>query len=248
MPKNQARTGKAATIRAHRRTITTSFQNTVVTNDVSACTCAATAAECHRKTTRPTCAGESKSLSPPHTHRNCQHAPGSASCSQLRQQACDEKLFLQRHCELPRRASKEFAYAAVQLHNTQPPETFRPATDRKRTPSLRCSCPFLPPVVTWENSGSSAPASRLPMTKPWPSTSSPRILAKRYVKCVTRPATNCCSPACASFRALESSHNGGMITSSTQLDHPIVHVNPAFERITGYRPEEVIGQKAALAR
>ncbi|WP_306604400.1 bifunctional diguanylate cyclase/phosphodiesterase [Azonexus sp.] len=42
-------------------------------------------------------------------------------------------------------------------------------------------------------------------------------------------------------RALESSLNGVMITSSTQLDHPIVYVNPAFERITGYAAEEVIG-------
>ncbi|HEX5802593.1 MAG TPA: EAL domain-containing protein [Azospira sp.] len=43
-------------------------------------------------------------------------------------------------------------------------------------------------------------------------------------------------------RALESSSNGVMITSSTQLDHPIVYVNPAFERITGYRAPEVVGQ------
>ncbi|NHC06099.1 putative bifunctional diguanylate cyclase/phosphodiesterase [Azonexus fungiphilus] len=43
-------------------------------------------------------------------------------------------------------------------------------------------------------------------------------------------------------RALESSLNGVMITSSTQLDHPIVYVNPAFERITGYSAEEVIGE------
>jgi diguanylate cyclase (GGDEF)-like protein/PAS domain S-box-containing protein len=43
-------------------------------------------------------------------------------------------------------------------------------------------------------------------------------------------------------RALESSSNGVMITSSTQLDHPIVYVNPAFERISGYSAEEVIGQ------
>ena len=43
-------------------------------------------------------------------------------------------------------------------------------------------------------------------------------------------------------RALDSSCNGVMITSSTQLDHPIVYVNPAFERITGYNASEVIGQ------
>ena len=43
-------------------------------------------------------------------------------------------------------------------------------------------------------------------------------------------------------RAMDSSLNGVMITSSTQLDHPIVYVNPAFERITGYSAEEVIGQ------
>lgn len=43
-------------------------------------------------------------------------------------------------------------------------------------------------------------------------------------------------------RALDSSLNGVMITSSTQLDHPIVYVNPAFERITGYRAAEVIGR------
>jgi len=42
-------------------------------------------------------------------------------------------------------------------------------------------------------------------------------------------------------RALESSSNGVMITSSTQLDHPIIYVNPAFERITGYASAEVIG-------
>ncbi|MBW7900725.1 MAG: EAL domain-containing protein [Rhodocyclaceae bacterium] len=42
-------------------------------------------------------------------------------------------------------------------------------------------------------------------------------------------------------RALESSSNGVMITSSTQLDHPIVYVNPAFERITGYSAAEAVG-------
>lgn len=43
-------------------------------------------------------------------------------------------------------------------------------------------------------------------------------------------------------RALDSSSNGVMITSSTQLDHPIVYVNPAFERISGYSAAEVVGQ------
>ena len=43
-------------------------------------------------------------------------------------------------------------------------------------------------------------------------------------------------------RALESSSNGVMITCSTQLDHPIVYVNPAFERITGYCAAEAVGQ------
>lgn len=35
-------------------------------------------------------------------------------------------------------------------------------------------------------------------------------------------------------RAIESSVNGFLITSCTEPDHPIVYVNPAFERITGY--------------
>lgn len=42
-------------------------------------------------------------------------------------------------------------------------------------------------------------------------------------------------------RALESCSNGVMITSSTQADHPIVYVNPGFERITGYAASEVLG-------
>jgi diguanylate cyclase (GGDEF)-like protein/PAS domain S-box-containing protein len=42
-------------------------------------------------------------------------------------------------------------------------------------------------------------------------------------------------------RALESSSNGIMITSAAHLEHPITYVNPAFERITGYRASEVIG-------
>lgn len=42
-------------------------------------------------------------------------------------------------------------------------------------------------------------------------------------------------------QALVSSSNGIMITRSDDDDHSIVYVNPAFERITGYRADEVMG-------
>lgn len=44
-------------------------------------------------------------------------------------------------------------------------------------------------------------------------------------------------------KALASSSNGIMITRSNQDDHSIVYVNPAFERITGYSAQEVIGME-----
>ncbi len=44
-------------------------------------------------------------------------------------------------------------------------------------------------------------------------------------------------------QALVSSSNGIMITRSDKHDHSIVYVNPAFERITGYGAEEVIGRE-----
>jgi len=44
-------------------------------------------------------------------------------------------------------------------------------------------------------------------------------------------------------QALASSSNGIMITRSGAEDHSIVYVNPAFERITGYRADEVIGRE-----
>lgn len=42
-------------------------------------------------------------------------------------------------------------------------------------------------------------------------------------------------------RAMNSSSNGIVITDPTQSDNPIIYVNPCFERMTGYRSDEVIG-------
>jgi diguanylate cyclase (GGDEF)-like protein/PAS domain S-box-containing protein len=43
-------------------------------------------------------------------------------------------------------------------------------------------------------------------------------------------------------RAMEASGNGILITDCQQPDNPLVYVNPAFERITGYRADEVLGR------
>ncbi|MDD5388599.1 MAG: PAS domain S-box protein [Gallionellaceae bacterium] len=43
-------------------------------------------------------------------------------------------------------------------------------------------------------------------------------------------------------RALEASGNGIVITDCRQADNPIVYVNPAFERITGYQAAEALGR------
>ncbi|MGQ0709052.1 MAG: EAL domain-containing protein [Rhodoferax sp.] len=43
-------------------------------------------------------------------------------------------------------------------------------------------------------------------------------------------------------RAVDSSANGIMISEVALPDHPIVYVNPAFERITGYSAAEVLGR------
>lgn len=42
-------------------------------------------------------------------------------------------------------------------------------------------------------------------------------------------------------RAIESSVNAILITDATRTGNPITYVNPAFERITGYSADEVIG-------
>ena len=45
-------------------------------------------------------------------------------------------------------------------------------------------------------------------------------------------------------QAIESSANGIMISDSTLPDKPIIYVNPAFERITGYAASAVFGRNA----
>ena len=41
--------------------------------------------------------------------------------------------------------------------------------------------------------------------------------------------------------AVRSSVNGVIITDATDSENPIVYVNPAFERTTGFSAEEVLG-------
>ncbi|HUY03923.1 MAG TPA: EAL domain-containing protein [Rhodocyclaceae bacterium] len=45
-------------------------------------------------------------------------------------------------------------------------------------------------------------------------------------------------------RAIESSNDGIIITDAFLPDRPIIYVNPAFERITGYSAAEVVGRNA----
>lgn len=43
-------------------------------------------------------------------------------------------------------------------------------------------------------------------------------------------------------RSLEASYNGALVCDALAEDQPIIYVNPAFERITGYSAAEVIGR------
>ncbi len=47
-------------------------------------------------------------------------------------------------------------------------------------------------------------------------------------------------------RALAAATSGVTIADATRPDHPIVYVNPAFERMTGYRASEVLGRNCRL--
>ncbi|OCR01677.1 diguanylate cyclase [Oscillatoriales cyanobacterium USR001] len=47
-------------------------------------------------------------------------------------------------------------------------------------------------------------------------------------------------------RAIASSSNGIVITDATQMDNPTIYVNPSFERMTGYKREEIIGKNCRI--
>lgn len=47
-------------------------------------------------------------------------------------------------------------------------------------------------------------------------------------------------------RAVDSSSTGIVIIDALQHDMPIIHVNPAFERMTGYSSDEIVGKNSCL--
>jgi diguanylate cyclase (GGDEF)-like protein/PAS domain S-box-containing protein len=46
--------------------------------------------------------------------------------------------------------------------------------------------------------------------------------------------------------ALEASSNGILITDPSLEDNPIIYVNPAFQRISGYEPSEILGRNCRV--
>ena len=48
--------------------------------------------------------------------------------------------------------------------------------------------------------------------------------------------------------AVEASSNGIVLTDATKHDNPIIYVNPAFERISGYSAEETLGRNCRFLR
>ncbi len=44
------------------------------------------------------------------------------------------------------------------------------------------------------------------------------------------------------LQAIRASTESVVVTDARQPDNPIVFVNPAFERLTGYRNDEIVGQ------
>src|SRR4051794_39090476 len=46
--------------------------------------------------------------------------------------------------------------------------------------------------------------------------------------------------------ALAAATNGIVITDALRDDHPIVYVNPGFERMTGYSADELVGRNCRL--
>src|SRR5690606_29944123 len=47
-------------------------------------------------------------------------------------------------------------------------------------------------------------------------------------------------------RALDSSHNGVIIADASMPDHPATYTNPAFERMMGYQPNDILGKSSSF--
>ncbi|MCC6073986.1 putative bifunctional diguanylate cyclase/phosphodiesterase [Pseudomonas sp. GCM10022188] len=67
-----------------------------------------------------------------------------------------------------------------------------------------------------------------------------RYALERTRPCRARGRSN--TRAALLQRCLEASYNGVMIADAQSDDYPIIYVNPAFERITGYSASEVLGR------